>query len=475
MTVAATTLAQARTGFGDARARMRVKLDPLRLYLFLLTIITVSRVHQHWEIIGKFRPALLLAVFTAIYAFLNPKQIRPENFQYWPPRVIAALAVWACLSVPFGISMGGSAVYILFVYSKTLIYAFLLVLAIRGVRDLYAFVWAYVISSAILVYFSLFVFGLSRAAGSYAERLNDLYTFDANDVGLVLMIGLPLTMLAFQTAKGLPKLFCGVLLAGLGATISRTGSRGAFVGFIITGTALLVLLKNVSIVKRMAFVAVTVAALVIWAPPGYWEQMNTLTNPTQDYNWTTADGRKEVSKRGIGYMLHYPIFGLGINNFWRAECFISDKAVNHVAGTGLRCTPPHNSYLQAGAELGIPGLILWVTLVWGCIVTGLKLRKRLPMRWLHGDPEQRFLYLASMYIPVAMIGFATTSVFLTFAWMDMVYIVAALTTGLILAAEQKLRAEQNGGTPAAVAAAAPRRRWRGAPIEPKFLTAPPPQ
>jgi hypothetical protein len=28
-------------------------------------------------------------------------------------------------------------------------------------------------------------------------------------------------------------------------------------------------------------------------------------------------------------MLSHPLFGLGINNFWRAECFESDKARTH--------------------------------------------------------------------------------------------------------------------------------------------------
>jgi O-antigen ligase len=466
-------------------APLRIQRDPFRLCLFLLTIVTVSRVHQHWHAIAVLRPALVLAVFSVAYAFLNPKYLETANLRYWPARLIAAIGIWACISAPFGISLGGSASYILFEFSKTLAFAFLVIVAIRGASDLYTFVWAYVISSTILCYFSIFVFGLSRASGSYAERLSNLYTFDANDVGLVLLIGLSLTLLAFQTSRGKAKVFAGVTLLAIGATLARTGSRGAFVGLVAFGLATLVLLKTVPLAKRLASLAAVIIALVAFAPEGYWEQMATLVTPTQDYNWNTRDGRREVAKRGIGYMLSYPIFGLGMKNFWRAECFLSEKAQTHVAGTGLRCTPPHNSYLEAGSELGLPGLAMWVSLVFGCIGAGLRIRRRLPARWSRGDPEERFLYLASMYIPLAMISFAVTSLFLTFAWLDMVYFVAALTVGLYVAVERKRRgslvaAPAAGRRPAAPVAAGPpaspvlmpRSRRRGAPVEPQFLTPP---
>src|SRR5690242_21694975 len=83
--------------------------DPLRLSLFLLTVLTVSRVHQHFPFIAQFRPALVLAALTGLYAYLNPRLIAKGGvFQNWIPKLVAAIAVWACLSVPFGISLGGA-------------------------------------------------------------------------------------------------------------------------------------------------------------------------------------------------------------------------------------------------------------------------------------------------------------------------------------------------------------------------------
>ena len=55
-----------------------------------------------------------------------------------------------------------------------------------------------------------------------------------------------------------------------------------------------------------------------------------------------------------------------------------------------------------------------------------------------GDPEQRFMYLASMYLALAMVGFAVTAFFLTFAWLDMVYFIAAMMGGLYVCVARRL-------------------------------------
>jgi O-antigen ligase len=414
-----------------AGAAMRLNLDPLRGALFGLVVLSVSRIHSYYPFVAKLRPLLLLVAFTGVYAFLNPKKIAAGNLQLKPARLVMAVAVWACLTTAFGISLGGSAKFILDEFSKTVLLCVLLMVGIRGPRDLLTVVWSYVIGCAVLAYLSLFVFGLKKSADSEMARLQGgMATFDANDIGLVLLIGLALSLLTYQASQKNGKIVSVVTIIGIGGALARSGSRGAFVGLVAVGIALLVMLRNIPITKRLGFMFVTIFGIAIAAPEGYWEQMKTVATPTKDYNWDAPDGRRAVAERGLGYMLGYPIFGLGIDNFWRAECFMSEKAANRILGHGIRCTPPHNSYIQAGAETGIPGLILWSTLVFTGITGTMRLRRRLPKAWEQGDPEERFLYLSSTYLPLAMIAFAVTSFFLTFAWVDMVYMVTAMITGL---------------------------------------------
>jgi O-antigen ligase len=149
-------------------------------------------------------------------------------------------------------------------------------------------------------------------------------------------------------------------------------------------------------------------------------------------------------QRGIGYMTQYPAFGLGIDNFARAECTISPKIASLRINGPMRCTAPHNSYVQAGAELGFAGLLIWASLVLGQIVASLRLRRRLPRSWLHGTDEEKFIYGATTYFALSMVGFTVTSFFVSFAWMDTVYLMAALFTGLYISAQAQFQGDRSG-------------------------------
>jgi len=416
-----------------ASERLALVRDPLRIALFVLTVLTISRVHQHYPILEKFRPALLLFLASVGYAYLNPRYLTRTNvLGLWPMRFTAILGVWACCTAAFGISLGASAIFILSTYVKLLVYGVLIAVGIRHVRDLFTFVWAYVLSCGILAFFSIFVFGISKSTNSHVSRLSNLYTYDSNDLCVVLLVGLPLTLLLLGVERGKKRAFLTVILIGIAATIARSGSRGGFIGFVAVAAAALLLVNGVSAGKRLVVLVITLVALAIGAPPGYWEQMQTIMTPKQDYNYYDRDGRKAVMQRGLGYMKSYPVFGLGIGNFEKAECTISPKIAPTYTTGPLRCTAPHNSYVQAGAEMGFPGLLLWASLVIGLIFAPLRLRRRLPRSLLRGSPAERFIYGSTSYFPVAAVGFAVSSFFVSFAWMDPIYLLAAFMTGLYI-------------------------------------------
>src|SRR5256885_4092986 len=209
-----------------------------------------------------------------------------------------------------------------------------------------------------------------------------------------------------------------------------TGSRSAFLGAIAVGLMLLFYVKSVSFVKRLVFGAVIVVPLILAAPAGYWERINTIMHPTQDYNWDEIDGRRQLWARGMTYMLDYPVFGIGIGNFSRAEATISEKARLAPRGKGIRWTAPHNSFVEVGAELGVPGLLLFSSLVFGGIWAMVRLQRRLPRSWASGTLEERFLYLGSGYFATSMVGFAVAASFVSHAYLDHFYYLVALMTGL---------------------------------------------
>lgn len=412
--------------------------DPLRVALFALVVLDVSRVQQQFPFVAAARPMQLLAAAALAYAFLNPKLVVPTRSwsSRWPARVVGALGVAACLSAIFGISLGASATFILDVYVKLLVLTFLLMATIRNARDLAFYAWAYVIACGLLVSLALFVFGLSKAGPEGIYRLSNLYTYDANDLCVVLLAGLGLCFFTFQSSGRLGKISSVLIMIGIGDVLARSGSRGGFLGLLAFAAVFLLIPIKASFVKRALVLGAVAVALELGSPEGYWHQMQTVLAPQQDYNWSSPTGRRMIAKRGIGYMERYPFFGVGINNFARAEGTISQRVKDWRPDMpGIKWIAPHNSYVQVGAEMGFPALVLWSSLLVGSIVACWRLRGRLGKALTRNDAEQRLLRCFTEYLPLSLVGFAVSAFFVSFATMDPIYILAALVTGMYTSVE----------------------------------------
>jgi O-antigen ligase len=280
----------------------------------------------------------------------------------------------------------------------------------------------------VLAFFAVFVFQLSQAP--QLSRLNDLYTWDANDAGLILVTGIPLFLLLAQTGKRSirPLAWAGLVLCLV--AVVRTGSRGGFLGLLGAGLGILFLARAVSPAKRIALLLAATLGFVLFAPADYKAQMKGILSATEDYNWTSGQGRKELSKRGIGYMVSRP-FGIGINNFGKAECSnLSEYYRSRPVGWGVKCSAPHNTWVQAGAELGVLGLAVWASMIIGALSSATRLARTVPAGWARGTPEQRFLRFAPGYFAAALLGFAVGSTFVSFAWQEIGYLLVAFVAGL---------------------------------------------
>jgi putative inorganic carbon (HCO3(-)) transporter len=417
--------------------RLKLSTDSLRVALSLLLIITMSRIHENSPILVRVRIGLLLTAAVAWFAWANPRLIRRDSpFKTWPAKVMVALGIMACISVPFGLSIGNSGKMIIEGYSKTLIGAFLIIVAVRCVRDLYTLLVAFVAAGGALAYLSLWVFPVASAGG--LTRIAAGYGFDANDLSTMAVSMLPFA--ALLTATGhcwKVKILSVATLLGLIATLARSGSRGGFLGLLALGIGFLLLIPHVAIWKRVFTIGFAAGVLLLMAPQGYWEQMKTITHPEQDYNWTEPTGRKQVWKRGWKYMVTHPLTGIGVNNFGKAEITISDRAKEFQPWMpGIKLSAAHNSFIQAGAEMGFPGLILFACLILGGIVAMQRLHRRLPREWRYGTEEQRLLSHLPAHISLSFFAFAIAGSFVSFAYWDLPYILAAFMSGLYLTAAE---------------------------------------
>jgi O-antigen ligase len=434
---------------------LRVSLTPtadaVRISLFALMMINISAIQMYMGPVRLLRPGLTFLAVAVLLVLLKPGLVEWKNMTVSSPsKWVLVLFGLACGSALFGLSLGGSVGFILDVYSRNLIFFFLIVIAIRTIHDLALLMWSFVASVGVLVVLAQTVLDLEYTREGLGRLGGGQGMFDANDIGMILVMALPLSLLFFFNGKRLTRLLSLGTMIGIPVTIALTGSRGAIIGLVLVGLAILVTLQRISVIKRASILAAVVAGVFFAAPDGYWKQMGTLFNLKQDYNFSVDYGRKGIAKRGVGYMIGHPLFGVGVANFPRAEGTISPIARARLdEGLSVEWIAPHNTYVQVGAELGIPALMIWLSLLAGGTVGLWRLRRRLPASWAHESAERKFLSDACLFLPMSFLGFAVTSLFLSHAYTIVAYIIFAYLGALRLLVHKELKKDAMKGAQAA--------------------------
>lgn len=426
-------------------------LDPVRVSIYAQIVIGISAIQMFIGSLNSLRPALMFMALGVFGIMRKPNDVAWRALRLsWVPKAVLALFLLACGSVFFGISAGGSANYITSFYWKTVLFSLMILIGVRNARDLALFMWAFTISVGILVFLAIFVMDVN-VTNTGLGRVQGAGMFDANDLGLVFLMGLPLAFLFSFNAQGVGRWIARALVVGVPVGVALTGSRGAMVGFVVLGPVLFFTLSRIGIGKRVGAVALVAISLAVAAPEGYWEQMRTILDPDEDYNVTEDYGRVALAKRGVGYMLSYPIFGVGIGNFSRAEGTISSLAVEALSsGQSAQWWAPHNTYVQVGAELGAIALLIWLSLLYAGTVGLWRLHARIPVRWEAESSERRFLREACLFLPGSFLTFGVTSFFLSHAYTPPLYIFVAFLGSLHVLVGRELRRDalvRAGGTP----------------------------
>ena len=151
-------------------------------------------------------------------------------------------------------------------------------------------------------------------------RLGGLIFYDANDFALVMVCTIPFAIYFLGKGhKRSRRIAALVTLAMILTAMVKSGSRGGFIGLI--AVMLYVLLRYRAIPSRVRL-AVTIAGVALFlgfASDKYWTLMGSILHPQSDYNYNDNVGRVEVWKRGLGYMIHNPVVGVGVGAYPMAE------------------------------------------------------------------------------------------------------------------------------------------------------------
>lgn len=382
------------------------------------------RIQDLFPILDIFRPVTLVTGAIFLMLLLDPQL--PGRFVAVALKPPAIFAVVVCLAaivgIPTSLYPGMSFDVALKVVLPSVLVAIGIAATVRRPLDAYRFAAVHVVGAVI---FSLVV--LKRYRVGPDGRLGDLVYYDANGLGLILVCAMPLAVwFAYHGKRRETKLGAMLAILIFLLTIVRTGSRGAFLGLVSVLGYFVIANRSAPLRRRLGLAGIAAVLIVGVAGSKYWTMMNTILNPTQDYNWAgnSEGGRMSVWKRGIGYMVTHPVTGVGAGAFPVAEGTISPLAHIQDYGVGLKWSAAHNSFVEVGAELGFPALFAFVALLAGGIA---RARRVVRLSLAAGDVRAAAMGDA---LAASLIGYCVSGFFLSQGYSALPYSVIGITLGL---------------------------------------------
>jgi O-antigen ligase len=264
--------------------------------------------------------------------------------------LVGALLFWALFSLPFAPYYHAAEAAALAIACYALLYGYLVAHpSLSGLATGLAAVRAQAALQSALVLWQAFGAGKERPAGTFFNP-NFLAGFLA--VALLLIVGAEVfpapgaprrpARRALAAAEG------ALALAGLLLTSSRGGALALAAG-------LLVLLGLRS--WRLTAAATVVGGLAIAVTPNpLRERLATLQ--LDAFAWTRID----IWKSAAAMMRDHPWLGVGLGQFEFFSPRYAFPISTHWAKYTRTAENAHSEYLQAGAELGVPGLLLALAL-----------------------------------------------------------------------------------------------------------------
>lgn len=225
-----------------------------------------------------------------------------------------------------------------------------------------------------------------RAAGTFYNP-NLLAGFLA--AALLLLIGGQVFPPPSGDARRRPLRLVGALAEGvllLSALIS-TGSRGGVLA-LAAGLLVLLLLRSWRVAATVFSLA---AAALLLIPNPLVERMRSL--PSTD---AFAFTRLSVWKGALAMMLDHPWVGIGLGQYEYVSTRYAFPIHTHWAKYSRVAENAHSEYLQAGAEMGVPGLLLALG-----VLTLLTLSVA---RWMRRAPRTTWGPVATLFSAVVSIA-----------------------------------------------------------------------
>ena len=236
-------------------------------------------------------------------------------------------------------------------------------------------------------------------------------------LSLVMMVPLGIWLARYEESRfwKLVGLVCAPVLA-FAVVIAQ--SRGG-----VLAIAVMVVVAWLSSDRKLRLALAFVAAatpLLLFAPTNLFNRIRQIQiqGQAQTGPEISTRTRVELARAGLHMMEAHPVFGVGLDNFPANEFHYNHLLMSVIDKVHIA----HNTYVQLGAEGGIPTLALYLSILGLTLVTCRRTEK------LPGVPDD--LAALAFSFRIGLIGFAVAAFFLTAEMVKEPWVIISLTPNL---------------------------------------------
>lgn len=366
--------------------------------LMVLTLIIVLAPQHYVTALQPLRIAFVAAAITGLAYLMQRLAHRAPLLEFNREiKITGLLLAWAVVTIPFSYWPGGSVQFLVGMFLKTLVFFVLLANVVDTRRRFVAVTWALVLMAVPLALSGVRNYLTGSFVSNRIVGHEGGLTANPNDLALMLNLILPLALGLFVSStrwlhKAVLAGICALIVAGIVVTFSRSG----FLTLALIGAF------YVGIFFRRGHGGLAVAAIVLalaavpFLPASYLDRLTTIASIESDETGS-SQARWNDTVAAVKYVAGNPLVGAGVGQ--------NALAMNQMRGDHwLRV---HNVYLEYAVELGLPGALLYVLLVSGCIGAARTAKRR---ALAVPDADARF-GAAVQGVWVALIAFAFAALF----------------------------------------------------------------
>jgi O-antigen ligase len=369
-----------------------------KIYL-IWTVILFARPQDFLTFLAPFRIALLFTVIALAAIFFGPERISGRLIPNGIARKFGLLYLIMILGIPFanhrGYAFQGTFLY----YPTNVLFFYLSMIHLDSIKKIRTM-------SLVLCLSILFYGLLGLLKGHFTGgRLYFGTMYDPNDLAFY-MVGLfPISVLFLFKANSMRmRVVAACALAIAPLVIILTASRGGLVSLSVV--LMILFMTHLGGIKRsykVVILVIVAAAVSTFSGKIDITRFDTLFGLKQDYNLTSEEGRLSVWESAFTLIAKNPVTGVGVACFPRAFGYL-----RMTEGRIPAWKATHNSYLQIWTELGFPGIVLFLAMIYASIRVFWRTMKRNAL-----DAEQRDLKLLSGLLLTGYAGLLVGAFFLS--------------------------------------------------------------